>query len=166
MLYTGTTDGYRRDQDVFAPGITIEDDLAVLVRYSRGATMTYHLTAYAPWEGYRVMVNGSKGRLELEVVETDHVAPGATGLIKGDEPGRATLRVHPHWSEPREIPIPYEREGHGGGDARMLADLLGAGPPSGVAAAEAEDGARALRIGLAANESIASGLPVRIRHDA
>ncbi|GAA3192611.1 Gfo/Idh/MocA family protein [Dactylosporangium siamense] len=166
VLYTGTGDGYRRDQDVFAPGITIEDDLAVLVRYARGATMTYHLTAYAPWEGYRVMVNGSKGRLELEVVETDHVAPGATGLIKGDEPGRATLRVHPHWSEPREIPIPYEREGHGGGDARMLADLLGAGPPSGVAAAEAADGARALRIGLAANESIASGLPVRIRHDA
>src|SRR6185369_10312718 len=94
-------DGYHRDQDVFAPGVTIEDDLAVLVRYARGATMTYHLTAYAPWEGYRVMFNGSKGRLELEVVETDHVAPGATGLIKGDEPGRATLRVHPHWSEPR-----------------------------------------------------------------
>jgi len=32
--------------------------------------------------------------------------------------------------------------------------------------AEAADGARALRIGLAANESIALGLPVRIRHDA
>ena len=45
-------------------------------RYATGATMTYHLTAYAPWEGYRVMVNGSRGRLELEVVESDHVAPG------------------------------------------------------------------------------------------
>ena len=49
--------------------------MAVLVRYSTGATMTYHLTAYAPWEGYRVMFNGSQGRLELEVVESDHVSP-------------------------------------------------------------------------------------------
>ena len=46
-------------------------------RYSTGATMTYHLTAYAPWEGYRVMFNGSRGRLELEVVESDHVSPPA-----------------------------------------------------------------------------------------
>ena len=53
--------------------------MAVLVRYATGATMTYHLTAYAPWEGYRVMVNGSQGRLELEVVESDHVSPAAAG---------------------------------------------------------------------------------------
>ncbi len=46
-------DGYQRDRNVFAPGVTIEDDMAVLVRYDTGATMTYHLTAYAPWEGYR-----------------------------------------------------------------------------------------------------------------
>src|SRR4051812_18898202 len=56
-------DGYRRDQDVFGPGVTIEDDLAVLVTYAGGASMSYHLTAYAPWEGYRVMINGSHGRL-------------------------------------------------------------------------------------------------------
>ena len=43
--------------------------MAVLVRYASGASMTYHLTAYSPWEGYRVMFNGSAGRLELEVVE-------------------------------------------------------------------------------------------------
>jgi hypothetical protein len=76
-------DGYHRDQNVFAPGVTIEDDLAVLVGYDSGATMSYHLTAYAPWEGYRFMVNGSKGRLELEVVENDHVAPAAAGALKG-----------------------------------------------------------------------------------
>ena len=27
--------------------------------------MTYHLTAYSPWEGYRVLFNGTRGRLEL-----------------------------------------------------------------------------------------------------
>ncbi|KZV84881.1 NAD(P)-binding protein, partial [Exidia glandulosa HHB12029] len=65
-------DGYHRDQNVFAPDIGIEDDMSLLVRYNSGATMTYHLTAYSPWEGYRVMFNGSLGRLELEVVESEY----------------------------------------------------------------------------------------------
>jgi hypothetical protein len=69
---------------VFAPGISIEDDMAVLVRYDTGATMSYHLTAYAPWEGYRLMVNGSRGRLELEVVESDRVDPVAGDAVKGE----------------------------------------------------------------------------------
>src|SRR4051812_26398668 len=60
-------DGYVRDRNVFGSGIDIEDDMAVLVRYRSGAVMTYHLTAYSPWEGYRIMLNGSEGRLELEV---------------------------------------------------------------------------------------------------
>ncbi|HKT00804.1 MAG TPA: Gfo/Idh/MocA family oxidoreductase, partial [Rugosimonospora sp.] len=77
-------DGYQRDVSVFAPGVTIEDDMAVLARYDTGATMTYHLTAYAPWEGYRLMVNGSRGRLELEVVESDRVDPQAAGTVKGE----------------------------------------------------------------------------------
>lgn len=33
--------------NVFADDITIEDDMSVLVKYSNGATMTYHLTAYS-----------------------------------------------------------------------------------------------------------------------
>jgi hypothetical protein len=33
--------------NVFAKDITIEDDMAVLVKYNNGATMTYHLTAYS-----------------------------------------------------------------------------------------------------------------------
>ena len=62
--------------------------MAVLVRYATGATMTYHLTAYAPWEGYRVMVNGSRGRLELEVVESDHVSPARRRRGQGRRPAR------------------------------------------------------------------------------
>ena len=127
--------------------------------------MTYHLTAYSPWEGYRVMFNGSKGRLELEMVETDHVAPGATGLIKGDagtKPRRATPCASIHFGASRaRSPVPYEREGHGGGDARMLATCR-----CGPAERRRRRGGRgrrpSLRIGLAANESIALGLPVRI----
>jgi predicted dehydrogenase len=44
-------DGYQRDQSVFGEGISIEDDMAVLVRYRNRALMSYHLTTYSPWEG-------------------------------------------------------------------------------------------------------------------
>ncbi|WFE65552.1 Gfo/Idh/MocA family oxidoreductase [Micromonospora sp. WMMD714] len=165
-------DGYHRDQNVFAPGVTIEDDMAVLARYSTGATMTYHLTAYAPWEGYRVMVNGSRGRLELEVTESDFVSPAAAGALKGAalhgdeaaaENGAATLTLRPFWSPPTRIPVEgYTRQGHGGADARMTRVIFGGEPDPLDRAATARDGALALLTGLAANRSFATGDPVRV----
>jgi predicted dehydrogenase len=165
-------DGYHRDQNVFAPGVSIEDDMAVLVRYDTGATMTYHLTAYAPWEGYRLMVNGSKGRLELEVVESDHVSPAAAGALKGaavhgieaaPEQGRVTLTVRPYWSPPEPVTLPpHYRGGHGGADGRMTAVLLGGEEDPLARSATARDGALALLTGLAANRSLETGGPVRV----
>ncbi|MBW4701443.1 MULTISPECIES: Gfo/Idh/MocA family protein [unclassified Micromonospora] len=165
-------DGYHRDQNVFAPGVTIEDDMAVLARYSTGATMTYHLTAYAPWEGYRVMVNGSRGRLELEVTESDFVSPAAAGALKGAalhgdeaaaEHGEATLTLRPFWAPPTRIPVEgYTRQGHGGADTRMTRVIFGGEPDPLDRAATAHDGALALLTGLAANRSFATGDPVRV----
>ncbi|WBB81036.1 Gfo/Idh/MocA family oxidoreductase [Micromonospora sp. WMMD882] len=167
-----TEDGYHRDRNVFAPGVTIEDDMAVLARYSTGATMTYHLTAYAPWEGYRVMVNGSRGRLELEVVESDFVSPQAAGALKGAalhgdeaaaEHGSATITLRPFWSRPRTVPVEgYTRGGHGGADARMTRVLFGGAADPMGRAATARDGALALLTGLAANRSFETGQPVRV----
>ncbi len=78
-----SADGYLRDQNVFADGVSIQDDMSVMVHYDTGASMTYHLTAYAPWEGYRLMVNGSRGRLELEVVESTYVDAEMARSVKG-----------------------------------------------------------------------------------
>ena len=44
-------DGYRRDQDVFGPGVTTEDNLAVIVDYESGATLSYSLNAHSPVGG-------------------------------------------------------------------------------------------------------------------
>ncbi|MFC6081746.1 Gfo/Idh/MocA family protein [Sphaerisporangium aureirubrum] len=166
-------DGYHRDQNVFAPGVTIEDDLAVVVRYSTGATMSYHLTAYSPWEGYRVMFNGSRGRLELEVVENDHVEPrdhgpkGASlhGAEAAAEQGWAKLRVHPFWRQGYDVDLGDQtRDGHGGADGRMTAALFSpvtAPDPLGRGATE-RDGALSLLTGLAANASLATGAAVRV----
>ena len=168
-LYPGAPDGYRRDQDVFAPGVTIEDDLAVLVRWSTGATMTYHLHAYSPWEGYRLAVNGSAGRLELEVLESEWARPGpehAAARLSGTpdgQPMRWRVTVRPLWDAPYEVPVPREDGAHGGGDERLFADLLdgtGTGADPLGSAAGLRDGVRAAVTGLAADESLATGAVV------
>jgi predicted dehydrogenase len=161
-------DAYQRDRNVFGDGITIEDDMAVLVTYASGATMTYHLTAYSPWEGYRVMFNGTRGRLELEVEETQWAAPGGvaeTGALHGDvappNAGGARIRVRPLWAPPRDVPVTVVHEGHGGADERMLAAMFD-DATSPVELATERDGAHALAIGLAANESFTTGDPIAL----
>ena len=144
-------DGYHRDQNVFGDGVTIEDDMAVLVRYNTGATMSYHLTAYSPWEGYRIAFNGSKGRLELDMNEAAH----------GEKVYSASMRLHEIWQPPREVPMRHiERGGHGGADGRMI-DALVRDPAN---MPTALDGARSILTGLAANESMATARSVRA-HD-
>ena len=67
--FDASCDGYVRDRSCFAAGVTIEDDVALVARYESGATLSYHLNAFAPWEGLRVAFNGTRGRLDYEVVE-------------------------------------------------------------------------------------------------
>ncbi|MFI6102019.1 Gfo/Idh/MocA family protein [Lentzea sp. NPDC051213] len=160
-------DGYHRDQNPFAPGVSIEDDMSVLVRYVSGANLTYHLTAYSPWEGYRLMVNGSLGRLELEVVENSWVSsqnPTVHGVNANPEEGWAKLSVQRLFEEREDIPLEYDRDGHGGADQRMVDALYGpAGQedPLGRKATH-HDGTLSLLTGFAANRSFETGEPVRV----
>jgi predicted dehydrogenase len=167
-------DGYLRDQSVFGDGISIEDDMSVLVRYRNRVMMTYHLTAYSPWEGFRVMFNGTKGRLESEVVETAYISgaeddPNLLRNVSGAAPFEVkephTLLVRPHWDEPYRIEIPEtSKGGHGGGDFRMLEDIfVGGGEDPLHRAADHLQGAASILTGIAANRSMATGLPVEIR---
>ncbi len=166
-------DGYFRDRSVFAEGINIEDDVSVLVGYDSGATMSYHLTAYSPWEGYRVAFNGDAGRLELLCVETPYVSgqegdhnfarnvQGASA-IEINEPAKLTLQNH--WEKPRQIELPQSNAGgHGGGDARMLEDIFAptGHDPLGRSASHI-DGARSILTGIAANESLRSGKAIDV----
>ncbi|MEV7133888.1 Gfo/Idh/MocA family oxidoreductase [Arthrobacter sp. NPDC093128] len=167
-------DGYRRDQDVFTAGITIEDNLALVVEYQGGPRLSYSLNAHSPWEGYRVAVNGTEGRAELEVVEraavlnsTDKktvVDPSATPVEEEDAVRRngERLVVQRHWEQAYEVPIVNGEGGHGGGDELLLSDLFNGpgedplGRPSGYL-----DGLRSVSVGIAGNASLESGLPVR-----
>ncbi|WP_432514432.1 Gfo/Idh/MocA family protein [Kineococcus sp. SYSU DK001] len=180
-------DGYRRDRDVFSDGITIEDNLSVLVGYDRGASMAYTLTAHSPWEGYRVVFNGTGGRLELEVVERSHVeaAAVAAGAVPGKEapvvdpsaaaetdggggpdlrPWGSRILLQPLWGRAVEVPIPTGAGAHGGGDAVLLDDVLrGAGDDPLHRPAGYLDGVRSVLVGVAANDSLASGRAVDLR---
>jgi predicted dehydrogenase len=166
-------DGYLRDLNVFAPGVTIEDDMTVLVRYRSGRQLSYHLVAYSPREGYRVAFNGSEGRLELEVRENEGANPSAPGRVQVSRPpgevapeegGRARLTLQRHW-EPAEVVLDGPvGEGHGGGDERMLAELLGEAPADPLGSAADQDaGMWSLAVGLAANRSLATGETVSVR---
>lgn len=156
-------DGYQRDQNVFGDGISIEDTMNVLVRYQSGAQMSYSLAAYCPWEGYRVMFTGTKGRIELQDVEKSYVSgkdkdPGAS-LKQGNQ-----IMVFPQFSAPYEVTPPKPVGGHGGGDAPLLDDIFNPRKkkdPLGRAAGHG-DGAWSILTGIAANESFATGLPVHI----
>jgi predicted dehydrogenase len=182
-LEAEAADGYIRDRDVFSPGITIEDNMAVLVTYRSGAFLTYSLNAHSPWEGYRVSVNGDAGRAELEVIERGHARfvadggmdrPAVDPMMSEDRdsapaddsrPVGERLLVQRHWEPARVVPIPKVSGTHGGGDALLLDSVfrrnVSAPDPLGRWAGYA-DGLASAAIGIAANESIATGRPVDI----
>jgi len=155
-------DGYLRDQSVFGDGISIEDTMSVLVRYASGAMMSYSLVAYSPWEGFRVDFTGSKGRLEVEVVESSYVsAAGAKSMEGAARERRIVLR--PMFEPPREVEIPEAAGGPGGGDPVLLAALFGRPAPDPFTrAASHGDGAWSILTGIAANRAIRTGLPVDV----
>ncbi|WP_300342648.1 Gfo/Idh/MocA family protein [Nesterenkonia sp.] len=167
-------DGYLRDQDVFSEGITIEDNLALVVDYASGAVLNYSLNAHSPWEGYRVAVNGTEGRLELDVVERAAVLPAEGGVpvdpsVTDDEQSSAVraagerLVLQRHWEEAREITIVNGEGSHGGGDKLLLDDIFrGPGEDPYRRPAGLTDGIQAIAVGVCGNKSLQTRLPVEV----
>ena len=156
-------DGYVRDQSVFGDGISIEDTMAVLVRYASGALMSYSLTAYSPGEGFRVSFTGTKGRLEAEIVESGYVSAAGERSMEG-VPTEQRITVRPQFAAPFDVEIPVAEGGHGGGDPALLDDLFGAPVPDPLnRAASHVDGAWSILTGIAANASMRTGTPVDVQ---
>ncbi len=178
MLYYDTEkyDHYYRDRSVFDENITIEDNMGVLVHYRNGVFMNYTLCAHCPWEGYRVAFNGTAGRLEVLAVEKGFTSPGEDLSVFGmrdDVPsGEALDRkgmvpeliVQRFWQKPEVRTYTTSPGGHGGGDPKLLRDLLvGAGDDPLGHAADFHDGAASILTGIAANISLAEKRPVWIK---
>ncbi len=156
-------DGYLRDQSVFGDGISIEDVMNVLVKYESGAIMSYSLNAFSPKEGFRVVFTGTKGRMEVEVTEVSYVNGGGDQSREGAAKNRS-IKVFPMFGEPYDVEMEKGEGGHGGGDPILLNDIFGTPKEDPLnRAASHIDGAMSILTGIAANKSIASGMPVNIK---
>jgi predicted dehydrogenase len=157
-------DGYLRDRCVFSPDIDIEDTMSVMVDYSSGATMTYSLNAFSPWEGYLVGINGSRGRLEHTCQETVYI--NADGSVPGAlKKEGTTIKVFPHWKPAYQIDVWQGEGGHGGADPVIhgyLFDPANQPVDRYLRAADQRAGSYSILTGIAANRSMERGAPVRI----
>lgn len=167
-------DGYFRDQSVFGDGISIEDNLSMMVKYQNKAVMTYNTYAYAPWEGFRCVFNGTKGRLEITVRE-GHYIPGGE-KVTNDAPSAIEAKyiqggveekqiiVYPMFDKPYEVEIPEGKGGHGGGDPVMLDDVFGGRKADKFNRASfIREGANAVLVGIGGNISMRTGQPVKVQ---
>lgn len=153
-------DSYYRDQSVFSDGITIEDTLSVLVKYQNQVQMTYSLNAYLPWEGLNVVFNGSRGRLEMKLVEMSYVNAGGDRENEGSLES-CDITVFPMFAAPYKADFSIGAGGHGGGDNAMLADLFGEpGNDPLKRAADHRAGAMSILTGIAGNISMQQQRPV------
>ncbi len=133
-------DGYFRDQCVFGERIDIEDTVSVSVKYSKGAVMSYSLTTNSPYEGMKIVFNGTNGRMEAESVNDGNIRiydlkGNCTEYLKIDEK-----------------PLPG---GHGGADPRIRSNIFrGCDDDSLHQMADTRAGAMSIGIGIAANLSM------------
>ena len=156
-------DGYFRDRCVFSSEIDIEDSIQAVVNYQSGASMSYSLNAFMPWEGYTVAFNGSKGRLEHICMETSYTS--GDGSVPGElVPQGTKITVHPHFQAAYDVEIDEGGGGHGGADPLLMADVFAPERPSDpyLRAADHRAGAYSILTGIAANRSISEARPIRI----
>ena len=121
------------------------------------------------WERYNL---GDEGRAELEVVERAAVLTDADGRVVIDpsavpesssRTGGERLTLQRHWEPAQDVKIEAGTGAHGGGDALLLNDIFrGHGDDWLERSANWADGVRAIAIGIAGNESLSTGLPIKI----
>jgi predicted dehydrogenase len=146
-------DGYLRDGCVFKEDINIYDKMAAQIRYANGVQVSYSLTTYSPYEGYRIAFNGTKGRLEAWIQENQSV-----DMKDYDE-----IHLWTSFGGLQVFKVPHS-EGHGGGDGRLKDKIFrypNASDPYRQSAGT-RDGAMSILVGIAARKSIEIGKPIKI----
>ncbi|MDA4895113.1 MULTISPECIES: Gfo/Idh/MocA family protein [Microbacterium] len=102
----------------FDEEIDIEDTYVATVEFASRAALAYTIDFSSPWEGYRLSVTGTHGRVETVSGRDREGRP---------LPGSDALRHEPLFGEPRRIAIDAGRGGHDGSDTTMRRHLFGAG---------------------------------------
>ncbi len=145
-------DGYHRDGCVWKEDIDIFDKMAVQIRYANKVQVSYSLTAYSPYEGYRIAFNGTKGRIDTWIKESQ----------PWEEEPYDEIQVTANFGKREIIRVPNNEAGHGGGDTRLRKQVFTPGADPYHQSAGSRDGAMSCLIGIAARNSIDTGKPVSI----
>lgn len=134
-----------KDNCIYAADIDIYDTMAVNAEYEKGTLMTYSLNATTPYEGWRCIINGTKGRIEAIEYDTSPMSA---------EPYKHVYVYGPNDSM-TDYKVAKATGSHGGGDARILDRIFrgGISDPLGHEAGSM-DGAYSILVGVAANKSI------------
>jgi predicted dehydrogenase len=166
-------DGYIRDNCVYREEIDIFDKMSVQVVYANHVVVNYSLTTYSPYEGMRIAFNGEKGRIDAwdgipwaRDNQQSQAELHATEMSQDYEEPKdfEEIYVMDNFGGYRQIRVPRERGGHGGGDKRLQNRLLrdSTDPDPLHHAAGSRDGALSILVGIAARKSIDEGRRVRI----
>lgn len=166
-------DGYIRDNCLFRKEINIYDKMSAQVKYKNNVVLNYSLTTYSPFEGWRVAFNGTKGRIEawldIPYQKGETINQAELHLKEMEQTGDDDLSyepiiVHKLWSDYEVVQVPFQKEGHGGGDERLQNKIFKdqeMDDPYGRSAG-LRDGVMSIMIGIAARKSIESEQPIKI----
>ena len=149
VLYTPEI--YRPDMCIFDSEINIHDTIVANVRYANGVLLNYSANFSTPYEGYRLAINGTHGRIEAEewggMGSTAFPCPRATEHY---------VDYYPIFGSRERLWIKPGVGGHGGGDPCILEDVfLGVDPDRKYdILADSRDGLSAISIGDAVYKSI------------
>lgn len=146
-------DGYLRDGCVFKEDINIYDKMAATIKYANNVQVAYSLTTYSPYEGYRIAFNGTKGRIDAWIEESNPI----------EEHPYDEIVLTRNFGTREFIRVPSGTSGHGGGD-RLLKDKIFAGVTEDPLhqSANVRDGALSILVGIAARKSCETGVAVKI----
>lgn len=148
---------YRPDACIFDEEVRIEDTYVAAVKYDGGSLLSYSINFSAPYEGYRLAINGTKGRIET----TEYHEPSRIHFQYPEQ----TIDYFPLFGAKETIELVKNPGGHGGGDPILLEDLfLGPDPSrSYPILAGSEAGAYSIAVGEGVWRSVKEGKPMKIK---
>ncbi|HZC26464.1 MAG TPA: Gfo/Idh/MocA family oxidoreductase, partial [Actinopolymorphaceae bacterium] len=143
---------------IYDPEIDIEDTYSAVVRFRGGPSMAYSIIFSAPWEGYRLAINGTHGRIEASTVAfPDQDDP---------DPSSRTITYYPMFGKPEVHEVATSAGGHDGADPLLQQDLFVAPSEESVRlglTADSRQGAHAVAVGEAVWRSARDNRPYDVR---
>ncbi len=167
-------DGYIRDNCLWREEVDIFDKMAVQIKYANNVQVSYSLTTYSPYEGWRIAFNGFDGRLEswedIPWRRKEKIDQSALHDTEMDQSGSSNVRKDEIFvmknfeNDYNMITVETSRGGHGGGDKRLQDKIFRDPdmPDPYKHSAGSRDGAMSCLIGIAARKSIDEGRTVKI----